>query len=152
MATKVRQNAKQVDNDEGNNNNKNFVAPQTIIAERKEGFKTSLSGVAIVTYRTPLPSNRNTCPPFGERTDPHRLSLSLSDLEETERDFFNETICSQCVESRAKSPGNTRHTRRQELMQHKRSCSTDLRPINLKSDDTRLVDGLLTTTLCSTEL
>ena len=140
MATKVRQNAKQVDNDEGNN-----------IVERKESFKTSMSdAVATVTKRRPLPGIHSTCLPFGERTGQHGLSLLLS--EETERGLFNETFCSRCVESRSKSTGNkSLDAHRQELMQHKKSC-TDYRLVDLNSDETRLVDGLLTTTLCSTEL
>ena len=139
MATKVRQNAKQVDNDEGNN-----------IVERKESFKTSMSdAVATVTKRRPLPGIHSTCLPFGERTGQHGLSLLLS--EETERDLFNETFCSRCIESRSKSTGNTSlDAHRQELMQHKKSC-TEYRLV-VNSDETRLVDGLLTTTLCSTEL
>lgn len=152
MATKAKQNIKQVNNDEGNNNNNyNFVVPENIIAERKECFKTSMSGVAILTNRRHLHSIRSTCLPFGEKSDKHRWSLSLS--EETERDLLNETpVCSRCVESRSKSPGNTRlDGHQQNLMQHKKSC-TDFRPVNLNSEDTRLVDGLLTTTFCSTEL
>lgn len=84
MATKAKQNTKQVDNDEGNNNNYNFVVPGNIIAERKECFKTSMSGVAILTNRRHLHSIniRSTCLLFGEKTDKHRWSLSLS--EETE--------------------------------------------------------------------
>ena len=151
MATKVRQNAKQVDNDEGNNNNDSFVVPETIIVERKEGFKPSMSdAVATVTKRRPLPGIHSTCLPFGERTGQHGLSLLLT--KETERDLFNETFCSRCVESRSKSTGNTSlDAHRQELMQHKKSC-TDFRLVDLNSDVTRLVDGLLTTTFCSTEL
>ena len=150
MATKVEKNAKQVDNDEGNNNN-NFVISQTITAERNESFKTSMSGVAIFTERRPLPSIHNTCLPFGERIDQQTWSLLLS--EETEPDLFNETFCSRCIDSSSKSQGKIRFcdSHRQERMQHKKS-STDFKLVNLNSDDTRLVDGLLTTTLCSTEL
>ena len=148
MATKVKQNAKQVDKDEDNNyNDNNFVMPETIIAKRKEGFKNSMSGVAIVTKR----SIHNTCLPFGKRIGQRRLSLLLS--EETERDLVNETLCSRCAESWSKSQGNTRSfdAHGQELMQRKKS-STDFKLINFDSDDTRLVDGFLTTTFCSTEL
>lgn len=143
MATKVEQNAKQVGKDEASNNN-NFMMSQSATAERKEGLKTSMSGVAIVKGRKPL----GTCLPFGGRIDQHRLSLLPS--EKTEPDLFNETFCSQCVDNSSKSQGKTRFdARRQEQMQ---ICSTDFKLVNLNSGDTRLVDGLLTTTLCSTEL
>ena len=152
MATKVRQNAKQVDNDEGNNNNNSFVVPGIIIAGRKEGFKTSMSdAMATVTKRRPLPGIHSTCLPFGERTGHHGLSLLLS--EEAERDSFNETLGSQCLESRSKSPGNTSiDAHRQELMPAHKKSYTEFRLVDLNSDETRPVDGLLTTTLCSTEL
>lgn len=151
MATKVKQNAKKVDKDEGSNNNNNFVMPQTIITERKEGFKTSMSGVAIVTKRRQLPSSHSsTCLPVGERTDQNRLSLLLS--EESEPDLFNKTFCSRCDEGRSKSQGYTRFDAYRQGQMHHKIYSTDFKHVNFNSDDTRLVDGLLTTTLCSTEL
>jgi len=148
MATKVKQNANQVDKDEANNNNIFFMSQPTITAERKEDLKTSMSGVAIVTERKPFQSIHSMCLPFGGRIDQHRLSLLPS--EKTEPDLFNETCCSQCGDNSSKSQGKTRFdARRQEQMQ---ICSTDFKLVNLNSGDTRLVDGLLTTTLCSTEL
>lgn len=147
MATKAEQNRKQVDKNEGNSNN---TMSQTIIMERKESSQTSVSGVAMVTERRPHPSIHNPCLPFGERTDQQRLPLLLS--EETERPLFNGMLSTQCEDSSSKSLGKTRFdVHQQEQMLHKIS-STDFKLVNLNSDDTRLVDGLLTTTLCSTEL
>jgi len=150
METKEKQSPKQVDKDEGKNNNK--VKCQTIIAERKERFETSMSGVAIVTdcKQFPIIHDHSRWLPFAERSDQPTLPLSLS--EETEPALFNETFCSRCAEGRSKTQGKTRsESNRQEEMHHK-ICSTDFKQVNLNIDDTRMVNGLLTTTLCSTEL
>lgn len=149
METKEKQTAKQVDKDKGNNNN---VKCQTITAERKESFKTSTSGVAIATERRPLPiiQDHSCCLFFGKRSVQPTLFLLLS--EETEPALFNETFCSRCAKIRSNTQGKTRSDAyRQEKMHHK-ICSTDLKHVNLNNNDTRVVNGLLTTTLCSTEL
>lgn len=81
---------------------------------------------------------------LGERIDRQKLS------EETEQALFNKPFCPRWVdsstESRLQTGFDIYHERK---MQHKITTTAQ---VNINSDDTRLVNGLLTTTLCSTEL
>lgn len=135
MATKVQQNRQQDDKDEGICTG--LMISQVITVTRSESRQTALKmeGANI----------QNPCPTLGERTD------QQTSPEETKQGLFTGTVCTRCTDGSSESKLNSwLDIYQQKQMQHKITNAPV--KLNLPNDDTRLVNGLLTTTLCSTEL
>lgn len=134
MATSVEQNRQQDDKDHSVQ-----IISQVIAVTRRASLQTASK---ILTEGT---DSQNPCPTLQERTDHQRLP------EETKQRLFNETVFTQCTDSRSESKPNSWFNIYQEKqMQHK--ITNAQVEFKLSDDETRLVNGLLTTTLCSTEL
>lgn len=145
MAAKPEQNRQQVDKDEGISSSD----CQTTIPERKESFQTPQSGGVMNMGHRPPPSIHNPCRPLGERIGQQRLAIQSE--AETEQGVFKGTFCTRCVSSSESIEKTLFDVYREEKMKHRISCA-QFKLVYLNNTDTRLVDGLLTTTLCSTEL
>ncbi|KAJ7386365.1 hypothetical protein OS493_008487 [Desmophyllum pertusum] len=132
MATEEEKSGQQVDKDEG------IVVSQIIITTGTKSLQTvsEMGGAKIA----------NPCLPLGERIEQNILSL-LS--EETEQDLFSGTFC-----TRSEATLKTWFDIYQEKQMHhyQKITVAEFKLVNDDNDDTRLVNGLLTTTLCSTEL
>lgn len=141
MAAKPEQNRQQVDKDESISNND----CQSTILAREESFQTPESGAVMVMGQPPNIHNPRLL--LTERISQKRHS------EETEQGLFKAGIfCTRCVDNSSESIEKTWfNVYQEELMKHKISCA-QFKLIYLNNNGTRLVDGLLTTTLCSTEL
>ena len=133
MATKGEQNRQQDDKDHSR-----LIISQVIAVRGPANLQITAS-------ETEGANSQNPGPAFGERIDHQRL------LEETERRFFNETVCTRWKDSSSDLKQNSWLDLYQEKqMHHKITNAQD--ELSLPDDETRLVNGLLTTTLCSTEL
>ena len=88
---------------------------------------------------------QNPSPALGERLDHQRLS------EETKQRLFNETVCTRWRDSSSDSKQNLWLDLYQEKQMQQKVTHAHVE-LKLSNDETRLVNGLLTTTLCSTEL
>ncbi|XP_078353276.1 uncharacterized protein LOC144638042 [Oculina patagonica] len=82
---------------------------------------------------------------LGERIEQQGLS------QETEQNLFNETFCTLCVDNSSESRTWFDIYQERNMQLHHKITAAQFN-LNMSSDDTRLVNGLLTTTLCSTEL
>lgn len=135
MATEEEKSGQQVDKDEG------IVVSQIIITTGTKSLQTvsEMGGAKIP----------NPCLPLGERIEQNILTL-LS--EETEQDLFRGTQCIRGVDSSSESTLWVDIYHEKQMHHYKKIPVADFKLVNLNSDDTRLVNGLLTTTLCSTEL
>ena len=132
MSTSLEKNRQQDDKDH------NDLIISQVIAERSPASLQTAS-------KAEGASSQNTGPTLGERIDHQRLP------EETKQRFLNETVCTRWTDSSSDSkqyPWLDLYQVNQ--MQHKLTNAQV--ELNLSGDETRLVNGLLTTTLCSTEL
>ena len=135
MATKGAQNRQQDDKDQGICSG--LIISQVITVTRSASLQTA--------SKTEGANSQNPCPALRERTDHQRLQ------EETKQHLFNEAVSTRCTGSSSESKVNSWFDIYQgKQMQHK--ITNAQVKLNLPNDDTRLVNGLLTTTLCSTEL
>ena len=89
-------------------------------------------------------NSQNPSPTLGERIDHQRLP-------ETKKPLFNETVCTWWTDSSCDSKQNSWLDLYQEKQMQQKVTNAQV-DVNLSNDETRLVNGLLTTTLCSTEL
>jgi len=104
-----------------------------------------ISQVLQATSKTEGANSQNLFPTPQERTDHERLS------GETKQRSFNETVFTQCTDGSSESELNSWYNVcKEKQMQHK--ITNAQVKLNLSDDETRLINGLLTTTLCSTEL
>lgn len=134
MASKLEQNKQQDHKDKGITSD---IMSQVIITATSKSQK-SLQTASQVDDATDFQTPPSLL--LGERIEQQGLS------EETEQNLFNGTFCTRCVDNSSES----RFDIYQERNMHK---ITDAQVnLNMNDDDTRLVNGLLTTTLCSTEL
>ena len=128
----VEQNRQQDDKDHSTQ-----IISQVIALTRSASLQT--------TSKTEGANSQNPCPILQERTDHRRLP------EETKQRLFNEICFTQCKDSSSESkPNLCLNIYREKQMQHK--ITNAQVKLNLSDHETRLVNELLTTTLCSTEL
>ena len=131
MAASVEQNRQEDDKD-------HQLIPQVIAVTSSASLQTA--------SKTEGANRQNPRPTLGERTDHHERLPG-----ETNQHLFNETLCTRWTYSSSESKRNTSFDIYQaKQMQHK--ITNAQVKVNLSDDETRLVNGLLTTTLCSTEL
>lgn len=136
MSTKVEQNSELDDENQG-------TCTDLIISSRVTTVTRSAS--LHTASKSEVANSQNPCPTLGDRTDLQRLP------EQTKQGLFNESVCTRCTGSSSESELNSWFDIYEEKqMQHK--ITNAQVELNLPNDDTSLVDGLLTTTLCSTEL
>ncbi|KAJ7386364.1 hypothetical protein OS493_008486 [Desmophyllum pertusum] len=138
MATKEDQHKRKIGKDDGIHSD--------IILTRDKSFQISKKCGATLKPRRSI---QHTCLHFGKRIDQHRLALIS---EETEQDLFRGTQCIRGVDSSSESTLWVDIYHEKQMHHYKKIPVADFKLVNLNSDDTRLVNGLLTTTLCSTEL
>lgn len=132
MSTSAEQNRQQHDKDHSG-----LITSQVIAVRRSASLQTA--------SKTEDANRQNPGPTLGERIDHQRLP------EETKQRLFNETVCPRWTDSSSDSKQNSWLDCYQEKqIQHK--ITNAQVELNLSDDETRLVNGLLTTTLCSTEL
>ena len=131
MSTKGAQNRQQDDKDQGICSG--LIISQVITVTRSASLQTA--------SKTEGANSQNPCPTLRERTDHQRLQ------EETKQHLFNETVSTRCTGSSSESNLNSWF----DIYQEDKITNAQVKRLNLPNDDTRLVNGLLTTTLCSTE-
>lgn len=109
-------------------------------------FQTIISRSRLETSQSKTPQNNlNTCLRVEERIVQRKLSLPCGKVKE-------EMFYSRCVDVRSsESRHKTLFDLYEEKHTHERITTSQFHALEDHSD-TRLVDGLLTTTLCSTEL
>lgn len=131
MSTNIEENSEQ--DDQGTCTG--LIISQVTTVTRSASLQTA--------SKTEVANSQNPCPTLGDRTDLQRLP------ERTKQGLFKESVCTRC--SSSESELNSWFDIYQEKqMQHK--ITNAQVELNLPNDDTSLVNGLLTTTLCSTEL
>lgn len=135
MSTKVEQNSDQDHKNQGTCTG--LIISQVMTVTRSASLQTA--------SKTEVANSQNPCPTLGDRTDLQRLP------EQTKQGLFNESVCTRCTSSSSESELNSWFDIYQEK-QMKHKITNAQVELNLPNDDTSLVNGLLTTTLCSTEL
>lgn len=132
------------DEDQDEDISKDIILPQIIITSRGVSFKRSSKEVEHVVRIC------HTSPPKGEREDYQRLPLVSEQTKQSLRrgSFSSECIRSISAETRQNMCFNVHWEKKIGL-----EISKDqFQLVDLNENDTRLVNGLRTTTLCSTEL
>ena len=139
IATQEKQTRQQFVVDKDQDISDNAVMLQTIISRSSKSIGTSQSKV--------LQNNQNSCLRLEERIVHRKLSLPSGKVEQ-------ELFYSRCVDvSSSETNLNLFDLYQERHIQEKITFSQFELVYNLNDhSDTRLVDGLLTTTLCSTEL
>ena len=132
MATNVEQDRQQDDKDHNG-----LMTSQVIVVRSSASLQTAL--------KTEGAKSQNLGLTLGERIDHQRLP------EETKQRLFNETLRTRWTDSSSDSKQNSWLDLYQEKQMQQKVTNAQVE-LNLSDDDTRLVNGLLTTTLCSTEL
>jgi len=125
-------------------NNRNMASvEQNRQQDDRDHSAQIISQVLQATSKTEGANSQNLFPTPQERTDHERLS------RETKQRSFNETVFTQCTDGSSESKLNSCVCKEKQMQRKITNAQVKL---NLSDDETRLVNGLLTTTLCSTEL
>ena len=132
MATNVEQDRQQDDKD-----HRGQTISQVIGVRSSASLQTASQREGAIS--------QNPSPTLGEKLDHQRLP------EETKQRLFNETVCTRWRDSSSDSKQNSWLDLYQQKQMQQKVTHAHVE-LNLSNDETRLVNGLLTTTLCSTEL
>lgn len=144
-AARPEQNRQQVNKDEGTSNNDS----QATVSTRKDSLQTP-RGVGVMNMGHGPPSRiHSSCLTLSEGMCQKSLNLSS---EETEQSLLKGTFSTRCVVSSSESIEETWFDIYQGKQMKQKMSGAQFKLFYFNNNDTRFVDGLLTTTLCSTEL
>lgn len=143
-----------VDKNDGTSSNRTPCKATANIPTRGKCLEDSRRDETSTEQTPPLSNTSHVCPTLEERADQQSLS---SPSEETSKDFYKNTSQSIRYEKPSSTESQLNWTwfdiSESRQMKHSHTITTALNQlVELNKNDTRLVNGLLTTTLCSTEL